>query len=425
MNFLEQLLGAGDRLGLERRNPANVPATNTTSHLPDIDDPASPLYRQRHGGSIVTGIVDSLKSAVTLPRDVYEGTVDLNSDEAIRRSLDFAGAMNLGSFAAAPGGALGSGMVRAAPENRAGQLQALQGIYEPTTALKARKPLTWEDLEGKTIIATQGDRTMAGQRLLGTERDGLFDSPVHIQGGRDFARAEQAQGPDAAAWASTGSGAKPLNNKVRRLLEAGEDPILAYMPLGPNSSDFTKQSYQVYDQLLRKRGGEGAMEAMAKGMPFDPSVDAMRDYMLGLSGTERSAIFKQKFNTKGRLEASGVDPEEVRQLLRDPGLADANVGDIGYGFMRPDGRLIDAPALPHIDYPYQMGGEYLGEFAPGMITPRSVAFHDTFANNPALHGMDQLKVDHTFKTQLPIQKVDARMVDKLMNLQRLYQQRGQ
>lgn len=56
----------------------------------DIDDPQSPLYGQRHGGSFVTGLVDAAKSAFTLPRDVYEGTVDLNSDEATGRVFDMA-----------------------------------------------------------------------------------------------------------------------------------------------------------------------------------------------------------------------------------------------------------------------------------------------------------------------------------------------
>lgn len=77
MNFLEQLMGLGEGLGLQRKSPAafaDQPMTDTTSRprpgrsdprddnvrAPmDIDDPNSPFYRQRHGGSVVTGLVDS------------------------------------------------------------------------------------------------------------------------------------------------------------------------------------------------------------------------------------------------------------------------------------------------------------------------------------------------------------------------------
>jgi hypothetical protein len=446
---IQALLAAGEAHGLQRRSPAaqaDQPMTNTTRTAPQPYsawdnyvsgslDGLSRIPREltrnvgdlisRYGRTAAEVGAGMLPGAgmVEAPRNYQAG----NEAFSQGRYLDAAGQYAMGVYNQAtdmiPGTpTLAHGLVPAAAAGAtaAERLQSLKGIYEPTTQLKPSKTLTWEDLEGKTLIATQGDRTMAGQRVLGTEQDGLFKTPVGVYGGRDYGRAEAGQ-QDAAGWASTASGAKPLNSKVQRLMEAGHDPVLAYMPLGPDSSDFTKQSWDAYEQLLRARGGEAAMPVIAKGMPFDPSIDAMREYMLGLTGTQRSAVFKDKFTTKGRVEASGVHPAEVRQLIRDPGLQNANTGDIGYGFIKPTGTITDTPNFVHPDYSHQLGGEHLGQFAPGMIAPRSLVFRDHFAANPLQRQMDVTKQDHAFKTQLPIQKVTPQMVDELMMLQRLYE----
>lgn len=436
MNFLEQLMGLGEGLGLQRKSPAafaDQPMTDTTSRprpgrsdprddnvrAPmDIDDPNSPFYRQRHGGSVVTGLVDSLTSAVTAPRDAWEGK--LTEDDAIRRSLDMAGAMNLGSFASAPAGALGSGMVRASPAER---LQGLRGLYEDTTQLLPDRRISWEDLEGKVIIPMQGDRTQAGQRLLGTAQDGTFQAPIDLQGGRNFARAEAAQGPAQSGWASTASGAKPLLSRTQRVAdETGRDPIWAYMPLGPMSSDFTRLGWRTYEQMLRARGGEAAMPAVAKDMPFDASIDSMRNWFENATGGDRSSAFK-KLATKGRVQASGVDPDEVRALIRDPGLENAREGDVGYGFVQPSGTISNSPSFVHQDYSHHLGGRYLGQMSPEQIVPQNVAFPDVFAQNSSWHRLPQNKISHGFKAKLPYQVVNSEMVDRMMNLQRMYEGR--
>lgn len=48
---------------------------------------------------ILKGVVESGKSAVTLPGDVYQGKVDLGSEDAIKRSMDFAGLFSPSSVA--------------------------------------------------------------------------------------------------------------------------------------------------------------------------------------------------------------------------------------------------------------------------------------------------------------------------------------
>lgn len=46
---------------------------DTRGTLPDLDDPKSPLYGQRHGGSFVTGAYDAAVSGFTYPGDVLPG----------------------------------------------------------------------------------------------------------------------------------------------------------------------------------------------------------------------------------------------------------------------------------------------------------------------------------------------------------------
>lgn len=97
------------------------PAPREGRGILDIDDPASPLYGQRHGGSFVTGLIDSLGSAITLPRRVYEGSVDLNTDKGTEEVINAAGGMGLSARAMiaanpsmVPAGALGMFAGRAA-----------------------------------------------------------------------------------------------------------------------------------------------------------------------------------------------------------------------------------------------------------------------------------------------------------------------
>lgn len=70
--------------------PAPGAAQAGPRFLPDITDPASPDYSRRHGGGLVTGLVDSIASAATLPGDVATGKVDPYSPEATGRVLDMA-----------------------------------------------------------------------------------------------------------------------------------------------------------------------------------------------------------------------------------------------------------------------------------------------------------------------------------------------
>lgn len=361
----------------------------------------------------------SAHSGFTLPRDAYEGKVDPSTDEGLGRVMDMAGLAMTGGLGGVPAAA-GEAVLGSTAATR---LSNLKGLYEPTTQLKPERLIDWQALEGKVMIPMQGDRTQAGQRLLGTEQDGMFQSPLNLQGGRNFARAEASQGPDAAGWASTNAGAKPLYSRTQRVAdETGMEPVWAYMPMGPKSSDFTQLGYDTYEQLLRARGGEAAMPAIAKGMPFEPTIDAMRTWFKGLNGTQRSTAFKKKLETQGRMEASGVDPDEVRQLIRDPELEDAELGSIGYGFVKPTGRLITDAAVPHQDYSLQLGGEYMGRFADNAITPRHMAFPDAFADG-SLAAMKTQEVEQTFKTRLPYQKMTPEVVDRLMRLQQQYQGR--
>jgi hypothetical protein len=64
------------------------PRPKTMADVPDLNDPGNPLHGQRHGGSFVTGIVDGLSRAITTPREVYDGTLDLNTQEGADRAFE-------------------------------------------------------------------------------------------------------------------------------------------------------------------------------------------------------------------------------------------------------------------------------------------------------------------------------------------------
>jgi hypothetical protein len=405
-----------------------------------------PELQNSHGGSTVTGWLNSLYSGVTAPRDTYEGKVDLNTDEGMGRVMDMAGVVmpgGIGGTGAAEGVALGSGPIRnsrlVGPNGKPLEIPAkttydipasdrskqLQGMYEPTTELLPQKTINIEDLQRQNavLIPMPGDKTAAGQRIIGVNGQ-RFETPVDQLGGLNFSRAEAAQGNNPSGWASTAQGAKPLLSRTQRVAEeTGRDPVWAFYPLGDKSSDFTRQGWRTYDQLLRQNGGEQGVARLSEGLPFGPSLEEMRNWYETTTGGERSKVFKQIAKTKGRLEAGGVDPANVRQLLQDPALSRANEGDIGYGFVKPTGTITDTPSFKHYDYSHHLGGENIGRFEPGTEVPFSTAFPDVFAQNPGWHDLQPQGVSHGVKTKMPYQVVDQELVDRIMKqqeLQRMY-----
>ena len=166
------------------------------------------------------------------------------------------------------------------------------------------------------------------------------------------------------------------------------------------------------------------MSKLSEGLPFGPSLEEMRNWYETTTGGERSKVFKQIAKTKGRLEAGGVDPADVRQLLQDPALYRANEGDIGYGFVKPTGTITDTPSFTHYDYSHHLGGENIGRFEPGTEVPFSTAFPDVFAQNPSWHDLQPQGVSHGVKTKMPYQVVDQELVDRIMKQQELQKMYG-
>lgn len=74
-------------------------------------------FKERFWETNIGGLLQSIAEAVTLPGDVYAGKVDPMSDEAIGRSFELAGLLNVGAGAStAPRGAIRSGAARVAPD---------------------------------------------------------------------------------------------------------------------------------------------------------------------------------------------------------------------------------------------------------------------------------------------------------------------
>lgn len=81
--------------------PQEAPADNR-SFLGKVGDGVTNVAKNistLRMSDILKGVYESGKSAVTLPGDVYQGKVDLGSEEAIKRSMDFAGLFSPSSVA--------------------------------------------------------------------------------------------------------------------------------------------------------------------------------------------------------------------------------------------------------------------------------------------------------------------------------------
>lgn len=192
---------------------------------------AAPKKDQSYSGSILpfsigpdgqaqfdsnAGLLGAIKRAVTLPRDVYEGKVDLNTDEATGRVLEAA------SIAAPVNPA-----IRAGDAAIPGALRAVrrQEVEPPSAdALRAAADAGYDDARALGVdYSSNAVRDLAGTIQAGLERDGVLAELAPTT----FTILNKLQNPPAdsvaslsgleAARRSFGHAAKKFDNPTEQL----------------------------------------------------------------------------------------------------------------------------------------------------------------------------------------------------------------
>jgi len=112
------------------------------------------------------GILGAIKRTITLPREVYDGTVDLNTDEGLERTLEAAATITpLGPATRIPGGA--TSLVKKAP----------QKVEPPTAeALRAAADEGYHAARNQGVeFSSDAVRNLAGSIRAGLEKDGVIE----------------------------------------------------------------------------------------------------------------------------------------------------------------------------------------------------------------------------------------------------------
>ena len=238
-------------------------------------------------------------------------------------------------------------------------LPEMTKTFEELGSMEPYKNVDFESMQGGLLIPAVGDRSAANRILTGvggTE----FDTPVHLQGGKDYMR-ENPEG----IWASGEGVVSKINNIARPAQEAGRDAYLGYMPMGWGSMDFnTMMTDSMYEQMKRGKITKKAKRA------FDEAVRKLRPEWKGID----DPMSREMLDSNGQLRHSFLDVAELKEFQGQgfPDLAETRVAIAddalvntpnlmgGQSFGRMSGETIHTPIQKHSTYPQVIGGDYVG-----------------------------------------------------------------
>lgn len=232
--------------------------------------------------------------------------------------------------------------------------------------------------EGKTLMATQADRTKVGGGFLGGP--GFSGLQLELPA---YKEAQAAWGVAHPAIASTIAGAN------RRVPEG--QAIWAPMLGHPEQH---RSNQMVFDQILnkfRREAKKGSLdedlratinERLAgltdkEGKPlFSPDIDIMgKDFRKQANTFDKRAATAEIMGGKGvgGKKGSIIDYPEIIRSTTDPAVVDAPTGAIGHRAFQLTGDIGLHPEL-HPAFPYILRGEDIGQtYAP---VPRELALRD-------------------------------------------------
>ena len=310
-------------------------------------------------------------------------------------------------------------------------------VKQTNTPNLPRRFITMEDLEGGLILPLYGDRSAAGG-LLARIGDIDLQRAYALEGGVDFMRA-QANQIDDAVWASAPSITKSLIKAAQdaRLAarKRGEDPQVygVTMSMAPNALDFASFTPRVAADLAQQfmtKGSAKKFDALMRQNPDMKDWPGMMspdlDQWFLTAKTKQRKIFLRTLDKDNVRKDLNLPPDIVaaaRYAVTDPTqrAMPSGYGGLGISRLDLDRPFVDNPKVPHSTYGSQMRGEYVG----GLLAPMRQedlmrdAFSKYFSPNyvdtkGAVGALSPANATYAIKTQLPVQKVDAQMVDHYM-----------
>jgi hypothetical protein len=297
----------------------------------------------------------------------------------------------------------------------------------------ARRPMNWEDMEGKVVLPFYGDRTSRGLLVEGVN-DYKFDAPVYTEGGVDFKVGPAAQ-KDRAIWASNQNIITRLSkeaDKAQRQFE-GRDILGVTGSMAPDANDFATFTGEAVAELVK---GSKITKKTAK--EFDKTMKALdptfvgllspdlRDWVKNTSSPNRKS-FIRLMDSRPMQDAGLPSPAEARKSVTDPTQYELPSGMFGLGVSRIDtGAPLmfntpkgDKPTarVPHSTYNTQIAGDYLGSLQP---VPQRLIFKDVYdaiSGNLDKRGnpLTEANMTHAIKTKMPAQELTPQVIDGILN----------
>jgi len=297
----------------------------------------------------------------------------------------------------------------------------------------ARKPMSWENMEGNVILPFYGDRTSRGLLVEGVN-DYKFDAPVYTEGGVDFKVGPAAQ-KDRAIWASNQNIITRLSKEADKAQRdfGGRDILGVTGSMAPDANDFATFTGEAAAELVKgsKITKKTAKEFDATMKALDPTFVGLlspdlRDWVKNTSSPNRKS-FIRLMDSRPMQDAGLPSPAEVRKSVTDPTQYELPAGMFGLGVSRIDtGAPLrfntpkgDKPAanVPHSTYNTQITGDYLGSLPP---VPQRLIFKDVYdaiSGNLDKRGnpLTEANMTHAIKTKMPAQELTPQIIDGILN----------
>lgn len=301
----------------------------------------------------------------------------------------------------------------------------MRAVREPVADLTPRSVISPEQMQGGVLVPFAGDRSIAGQNLMGVG-DVQFQTPVYLEGGYDFMR---THAPTGAVWASEKGAARSLQNRINQAadLSRGGDVFGVYSAMGPGSMNFNTM---MADSLLEQmKAGKIAKKNLAA---FDKEVRKFRPEWKGVMSDEA----RTQLESNGALRHVFVDRMQLddfqnvgfpniaytRFALTDPALLDEPMyaSGMAIGRMKPGAGLLTDPAVPHKTYDTQLAGEYAGGFERSI--PVEVLYPEWYKQRREMGAPAGGDV-RAFQLSKPIQPANQEWLDGVMEYLRRQQPR--
>ena len=296
------------------------------------------------------------------------------------------------------------------------------GIYEPLNpwGLPPVRRITPADLEGGDVISLYGDRTRAGERLMGLQ-GAPFERPVDLHGGPDFGRMHESAG-SRSVWASEPSPTAGLKKKIAKSLSEGRNVFGVYTPMGPQSLDQTTMMTDTLAQMIKQSElSPSSVAAFDKsvaqlGLPSISDPDAVAAALATKNQGQRLA-WVRAIDNASRLAEGFPEVGAARLALTNPELREMPAGASGYRVMKFGPESLEAVTetpIRHGSYSANILGENLGAFDE--LVPFNMLFRDTF-NQRRAEGRDYLSDLRALELSKPVQTMTPEVVDSLMSYQ--------